>query len=194
MMANDKFERFAEEFEAAWNEDLRAADVRAMVMGPSLRGRADPETKRARMLRKAIVERCNVLGVAVVPEHKRLVATTQKSLARGHNLCLHELRLAAKCDLIIIVPASAGPLVELGMFAERQCLTGKAVLIVFNRTYKRRKSFINDGPRRAYERLRATILDVDYTNESGLARVLDMVGTLVEYERATKVSRRTRRI
>jgi hypothetical protein len=191
-MANEKFERFVEEYEAALDADVRAADVRAMVMGPSLRGRADPRTKPARVLRKAIVQRCAVLGVAVVPEHKRLVAATRKSLGQGHNLCLHELKLAEKCDLIVIVPASPGPLVELGMFAQRGYLKGKAVLIVFDRTYKRHKSFINDGPRRAYKQLRASILDVDYTHAGDVAKVLELVESLVQLEQASKISMRIR--
>jgi len=184
-MGSEKFKRVVDDFEAAWDSVMARADVRAMVMGPSLRGHINQQAKVARALRKAIVKRCDDLGVAVVPEHRRLVGASQKFLKQAHNLCLHELRLAEQCDLIIILPATAGPLVELGMFAERPGLRAKSVLIVFDRMYRQRQSFINDGPRKAYDRLKARILDVDYGD---VDTVLAEVDTLVAYEQATKAS------
>jgi len=189
-MRHEEVQPLIEDFRSSFEADMRRARVRAMVMGPSRRSRRDDATEAARALRKAIVKHCNDHDVAVEPELRHLVAVSEEALGGAHNLCIYELRLAKRCDLIVIVAASAGPLVELGMFAERRFLRTRSVLVLLDHRYKQFDSFINHGPRKAYQRIKAHIVDVDYERPEHVQDVLAIVGSLIEDERANKLANR----
>jgi hypothetical protein len=189
MTNSEPFQSLADEFAAAWQSDLTQAQVRVAVMGPATKGRKNEDTQDARNLRMAILRECKDLAVAVKPEHRDLIAITHQHLGAAANLCNHEIELVQRtCDVIIIVAAGAGALVELGMFAERDWLRGKRVLILLDRKYRTRRSFINHGPRLAYRREKATVWDVDYSRD--IEKVRDQVRRLLVDAKASKVTGR----
>ncbi len=83
-----------------------------------------------------------------------------------HSLLNLENLLADSVDAVIILPESAGSLVELGAFSNNVQLAGKIVCVANNK-YRHNKSFINFGPHRL---IRSTesgkVLHVDYAELS----------------------------
>ena len=90
------------------------------------------------------------------------------------NLCIYEAHLADKwADAIIIIPDSAGSLVELGLFTLRHKIHPK-IMVLFNTQHPATEnSYINQGPRLDYKLGDAVVEDVEYTE-------LDTVWNLVD--------------
>lgn len=83
-----------------------------------------------------------------------------------HSLLSLENLLADSVDAVVILPESAGSLVELGAFANNVQLAGKIVCLA-NSKYRHSKSFINYGPHRL---IRSTasgkVFHIDYAELS----------------------------
>lgn len=94
--------------------------------------------------------------------------------------------MAKQCDLIVILPASAGSLVELGLFALEDWACSKSA-IFFDARHKKSRSFISEGPRRAYKMRGARINDVDYDE---IEKVLARVRNIIQEFRLIKVEKK----
>lgn len=83
-----------------------------------------------------------------------------------HSLLSLENILADSVDAVIILPESAGSLVELGAFANNVQLAGKIICVASNK-FRHNKSFINYGPHRL---IRSTtsgkVFHIDYADIS----------------------------
>lgn len=104
-------------------------------------------------------------AIPIKGEHKEFIAIHKRKFGNVFDLCRVEYQLVFKyVDAIVIIPSSAGSLVELGMFViwERLC---RKTLILFNKDFDNPKepSFIWDGPRIAYQTKGAFVEFVDYT-------------------------------
>jgi len=176
---------FIDKFEADIDEKLRSTTINLLILGPSIDGTALNGPAR---LRKSLLEKCPELGVSVFPvvaEISALVRAAKKKLKREYNLCLYEMLLVDQCDLIILIPASPGSFSELGMFSMKEDVCKKA-LVLFDRSHRNEKSFVNEGPRRAYKNQGAIILDIDYGN---IDHVISHIKIQIEKQRAKKLYR-----
>lgn len=130
-----------------------------MVFGPNTDGRGIGS-----QLRKYILEKCNEYGILVRTEHEDFKKMHSKILGSGRNLCGLEYKTAKHVNAIVMIPDSAGSLVELGMFAviDRVC---SKTLILFREKYSlpdAQLSFVYLGPKLSYEERKAKIEFVNY--------------------------------
>lgn len=152
-----------------------------MIMGPG-------EASIGKGLREELVRRCEDFGLAVEPEHRGLVETSNGLLEEGANLCTYELELIRAADLAVLIPASAGSLCELGMLALERNVTPK-LLIVMNSAYPNNGSFVWDGPVRAAMNGRAIVFHEDYLD---VDHIWSLVKAEIQKLRASKLSTRHR--
>ena len=155
-----EYREFATDFKDELREEFRGIRTSILILGPSLSG--EPLEPQAD-LRRVLLERCQAYGVAVAGEHKSLVSAARRASKAGHNLCSYEFELARKCDVIVIIPTSAGSLVELGLFALNPDITIKCI-VLFDENRKEDNSFVRHGARKAYRDGNAQVLNVDYSN------------------------------
>lgn len=158
----DDYATFYDGFQANLDEDFNKTQFSIMVLGPNT-----DKTTPAAQLRKFIIEKCESHGVTIKGEHKKLIGAYTRILGAGSHLCGYELYLAKKgVDAVIIIPASAGSWVELGMFAlvEDVC---QRTLVLFSDKYSDETipTFIHLGPKLAYKKQGASVQYVDYTEK-----------------------------
>ena len=129
-----------------------------MVFGPNT-----DHTDRGAQLRKFIIEQCNIHHTLVESEHEKLIEIHKKITGSTHNLCHMERELAKSVDGIIILPYSAGSLVELGMFAFESDIHAKT-FVLFSDEYDKdlKDSFIGLGPKMSYHIGGASVEVIDY--------------------------------
>jgi hypothetical protein len=177
---SDDYEKFYDDFQTALNEDLSKTHLSIMILGPNTE-----QTTPAAQLRKFIIEKCKSQAVTIKGEHKKLIGTYTKTLGAGSHLCGYELYLAkTKVDAVIIIPASAGSLVELGMFAlvKEVC---QRTLVLFSDVYSDETipTFIHLGPKLAYKLQGATVEFVNYPQKD---LIWETVAKFVEISKANK--------
>ena len=184
-MPEDKLEGFKARFATAIQQEIGATPADILILGPSI-GRNN--RRKSAALRRVLLERCNSLGgrvLGVIAEHRELIKVARKEMGKGYNLCSYEMKLAKHCDLVILLPDSPGSFAELGLFAQTDSVCQKS-LILFNQNHKYNKSFIMEGPRRAYSFRKASI---KYVNYSAVDRVLLIVKEAIDQVRVVKVDR-----
>ncbi len=185
-MASEQLKSLRDRLIKGIEEEIASTPVDVLVLGPSVDGM---RLRMAASLRKELLQRCSEFGakvMAVAAEHKDLVAAARRTLGKNYNLCQYERRLAKECDLIIMLPASPGSYVELGLFALEDWACAKS-LILFDVSCKDTKSFINLGPRRAYKLQRAIIKNVNYREKY---KVLSIVKTIIDQVRVVKAGQK----
>lgn len=151
-----------------------------MVLGPNTAKR----TLGAR-LRKSIIEACKAYATSVRGEHEQLIKIHQQITGTGHNLCSMERDMARhNVDAVVIIPDSAGSLVELGMFALEDDICEKT-LVLFNDKYalEYEPSFMHRGPKLAYQARKSLIEFVNYRKRE---LVLDKVRQFLQSRKALK--------
>jgi hypothetical protein len=184
-MPEDKFEGFKARFATAIQEDIGATLIDVLILGPTIERN---NRRRSAKLRRVLLERCSTIGgrvIGVIAEHRELIKVARKELRGGYNLCSYEKLLAKQCDLVILLPDSAGSFAELGLFALDDSVCQKS-LILFSRNHKNSRSFIMEGPQRAYRMRGATIKYVDY---SAVNKVLLSVRAAIDQARMVKADR-----
>lgn len=150
--------KFYSEYKDAAEERWDGTKIRVMVFGPN----TDHDDVGAQ-LRKFIVEQCNMHHTVVKSEHEKLIKIHKKITGSTNTLCAMERDLAKDVDGIIILPYSAGSLVELGMFALEPEIHGKT-FVLFSDEYRKalKNSFIGLGPKLSYRIGGASVEVVDY--------------------------------
>jgi hypothetical protein len=177
----DEFEKLVNEFEASLDEEINKIRLRVMILGPNTDG-----TTTEAELRKFIIEKCEEQAITIKGEHKKLIEVYKKKIGTGGNLCGFELILAQKgVDAVIIIPASPGSLVELGMFANIEDIC-RRTLVLFSENYKddSEPSFIHLGPKLAYKNQGATVEFVNYIEKE---KVWKIVNQFVQIYKANKL-------
>lgn len=168
-------------------QDIASVSVDVLIMGPNIEGK---RLNGAAKVRKIMLEKCKEFGarvLAVAAEHKKLIGVARKALGRGYNLCTYEMNLAKKCDLIVLIPGSAGSFVELGLFALEEDACSKSV-IFFDKKHKASvNSFIHEGPRKSFKMRGALIHDVDY---SEIEKILLRLKSIIDQRRVVKADRK----
>ncbi len=182
-MTDTHIKRFVKQFAAASQRLLADTSVDVLVLGPSIKnGNLNPGGR----LRKEILKRCRDYGASVKGEHSELIKEAEARLGAGHNLCTYELILAKEVDLIVLVPDSPGSIAELGLLALDK-YAGPKTVVLFSRDFRGVRSYIMQGPKRAFQMRRATIRYVDYTS---IEQSWKIVHTAIEEKKAIKVDKR----
>lgn len=154
-------DKVLEEYDRMLSEDYEKTKLCVMVLGPN----TDKTTPGAQ-LREFIVQQCRVHGIGIKGERDELINTYRERVGSKQNLCSMERHFAHRvANALVIIPDSAGSLVELGMFAFDDKISFKT-LVLFSDEYpyelETQPSFIQVGPKLAYEARRVPTLVVNY--------------------------------
>jgi hypothetical protein len=165
---------FDKDVEKEYSDLLKACSdktkIKVLIFGPN----TDTNSSGS-ILREYIASSCKSPKVPVYAERKTLIKSYEKQIGKYSDFCDYEKKLAEFVDAIIIIPDSAGSLVELGMLAHETELHTK-ILVLFNKEYIKPNdppSFIDIGPRKAYQIRRATISDVDYSDKGTILKIVE---------------------
>ena len=184
-MVDDPSAQYRDIVSEGWDEWVRLTPLSILVLGPTM---DEDSTKPSAALRREIYALCSNYGHPVKGELKELISDAKSKLGAGYDLCLHEIHLADKADAIIIIPDSPGSFAELGLFALEDEICAKT-LVLFDKSHKKRNTFLAQGPERAYTRLKATVERVSYDDTEN---VLKLVAKELQKRRADKIGRRRR--
>lgn len=173
---------FTRGLEADAETSIGSEPVKVFVMGPDTKN-----TSSGARLRQDIIDLCNIEDFAVLGEHPKTIAAIRGILRAGFTMTHHEILLARRSDLIIIIPDSAGSIAELGYFALQKKACEKMV-ILFDKQYRgKKKSYIAQGPQKAAKDSGATVGFIDY---SVVAQAWEMIRPRIEKIRASRVQTR----
>ncbi len=143
------------------DQHLRTRKVHILLLGPDLSKR-----DAGARLRRRLIELCNLEQLGVKPEHREILAAIKGRLRGGFNLTRAEEHIARNSHIIVIIPASAGSLAELGYFALQKHLCPRMVILFHKKFLKERDTYIAQGPKRAAIQSRAVVRYIDYRNTS----------------------------
>lgn len=131
-----------------------------------LLGPGDSDESSGKSLRKYLEKKCDKYGVAVKGEHKELVRIFNERTEGLLDLCIMEDWFAREyANAVIIIPYSAGSLVEMGMFTWKPEICSKTMLILSEEFPEEKESFINQGTSIHYRAKGGTVTSVDYTKK-----------------------------
>ena len=178
-MPRDFDDQFLSEYVDSLKEQAEKIKINILLLGPSTN-----KEKQGAKLRKYISSKCKNERNAIYAERKDLINAFEKAIGRYSNLCNYELYLARKVDAIIIIPASAGSLVELGLFSLEDGIHPRT-LVLFSSEYNpnNEPDFISLGPKRSYDLSGASVKTVDYNDTK---RVWDIVDDFLSKMKAIK--------
>lgn len=169
-MPRDFDDLLLSEYLDSFREQAKRRNLHILLLGP----RTNTE-KRGAKLRKYIASKCKGERNAIYGERKDLINAFKKAIGRHSDLCSYEFHLATRVvDAIIIIPDSAGSLVELGMFSDKYCIHPRT-LVLFSNEYEKqnKKDFIGLGPKMSYNNGRAFIETVDYGDKKLVWNIVD---------------------
>jgi hypothetical protein len=185
-MCSDELARLRDRLDRGLDEWRDSTPLAILVLGPSMEG---PDLVPGARLRAEIYRRCPEYGAAVKGELKELIADAKAKMGAGFDLCLHEMNLASRCDVVIIIPASAGSFAEFGLFALDGEVCAKS-LILLDQSYKKKNTFLRQGPAKAYEIRKAIVKRVKYDE---VEQVWQLVATELQKRRAAKMGTQRKR-
>jgi hypothetical protein len=140
------------------------------VCGPT------PSAKPGASLRRYVSTEIKkrISGVTVVwGEHRDFRGQVGNIVLRKFNDVTKELDFASKhSDLVVIFPDSPGSFVELGIFGMHRDVCPRLV-IIFDKRYRNRKSFVVKAMGRAAKNQRATIRFLQYGDRPSALREIE---------------------
>ncbi len=145
-----------------------------LLLGPDMDGDG-PSAK----LRRELSQLCWELGTTILTEHDEIEKAGKKITGGARNLARWEILVAQKSHLVIIIPDSPGSFAELGTFSQIDKICSK-MLVLFDKQYKKDKSYLQRGSRKAAEERRAAVLFVDY---SEVDKVWQKVSSYIKTEK-----------
>lgn len=169
MVEPTNWAQFVDDYEQALEDQWSRTRIAVMVFGPNL-----ASSGIGARLRKFIIGRCADHGIAVTGEHTQLADIYQKIVGSGRNLCTMEVHAANRVDAVIMLPASAGSLVELGMFALSDTIAPKTLILFQDKHAQNGEpSFIHAGPQKSYTELGAKLEYVNYRKTREVWNIVD---------------------
>lgn len=159
-------ESLVSEYFDSLSEDAKGIKIKVLLLGPNVKKRSS-----GARLRKYIASRCKGERNAIYGERKDLIETFQQEIGKFADLCIYELHLATKVvDATIIIPDSAGSLVELGMFSLKYNIH-HCTLVLFSNEYnpQNKPDFMSLGPKRSYN----FVETVDYSDKEVVWDIVD---------------------
>ena len=128
-----------------------------------LLGPGDSDDSNGKSLRKYLEKKCDEFGVVVKGEHKELIRIFNERTEGLLDLCILEDWFAREyANAVLIIPYSAGSLVEMGMFTWKDEICRKTMLILSEEFPEEEESFISKGTSMHYRSKGATVTSVDY--------------------------------
>lgn len=162
-------ESLVSEYFDSLGEDAKGIKIKVLLLGPNIKKRSS-----GARLRKYIASRCKGERNAIYGERKDLIETFQKEIGKWADLCTYELHLAHWVDAIILIPNSAGSLVELGMFSLAYAIHPKTLVLFSNKHNPQNKpDFMSLGPKKSYDNGRAFVEPVDYNDKELVWNIVD---------------------
>ena len=160
------FDGSVSEYEDLLKEDAKGIEIKVLLLGPNIKKRSS-----GARLRKYIASRCKGERNAIYGERKDLIQSFQKAMGKFADLCTYELHLAKRVvDAIIIVPDSAGSLVELGMFSLKYDIHSRTLILFSNKHNPQNKpDFMSLGPKQSY----IFVETVDYSDKELVWNIVD---------------------
>lgn len=170
---SETLDKYQEETQKRWDK----TSISILVFGPNVNG-----TTLSSKLRNYILNKCKNIGVTIRCEHDEFISNHRNMVGANRNLCIPEINAARFVDAIIIIPDSPGSFIELGMLSICPQFHQK-VKILFNRKHEGDGSFVNEGPKLAFEENSAKI---SYVNYRGKKAIWDEVEQFLGEKRASK--------
>lgn len=167
--------RVFQELQKSIDVTLASTPLNVVVMGPALSDESD-----AGRLRKGLIDAAREYGTTVQPEHRGVTEASELKLGAGHHLTAAELHLVDVSQVVVLIPASAGSLCELGFFSSLERCAAKMVILV-NDEHPRKGSYVADGPIKAARLHGAQVEYVDYHD---FEACWELVRTCIEEVRA----------
>jgi len=165
----------------------KAEPVDVFVMGPGKRNTSAADATR---LRRELIQRCKDEGHSAYAEHKD-IRTQVAALGPNTDLCTLEVLYAEQVDILVFIPSSHGAAAEIGYFAALsdpdKAKSMARSLVLLDRSFRRKKGFVVDGPVRILKTNGALIKWVDLTNHDAAWRHLKR---LIDDTRRWKVRKR----
>jgi len=160
---NKEYRSFIEKLDRGLQEELGSPNISICVF---LLGPGDSDNSQGRLLREYLKRKCEEFGVVVKGEHKELIRIFNNRTGGLLNLCHLENWFASRhANAVVMIPYSAGSLVEMGMFTWKPTICRKTMLIFSNEFPESEDSFINRGTRIHYRSKGATVTCVDYSKK-----------------------------
>ncbi|HEV2388835.1 MAG TPA: hypothetical protein VGS20_16450 [Candidatus Acidoferrales bacterium] len=190
---SDAIDLFTAEYLQETQKSIEKTKVCVFLCGPGLTSRGPGGSPmRGAGLRAFVRRKLNkeMPGCTVrLGEHRALIRAFRRVVRRSANLADHELGLAKlkSTDLVVIFPSSPGSFAELGMFSMAEKIARKMVVLV-DRSHRKNRGFLIEGPVKAARLRNATIEYVDYRRRQ---KIWELVR---EEVLAVKERKRTRRI
>lgn len=168
-MLKDFDDTLVDEYTEALMSQSEKTKIRVLLLGPDTKSKSS-----AAQLRRFIQAKCTGDRISVLGERKDLIKAFYKVIGKHANLCIYEQYLVRKLEAMIIIPASAGSLAELGMFALEDEIHPKT-LILFDKRHvnENKKTFITLGPNISYSTSKATVEPVDYSDLNSVWEIVD---------------------
>jgi len=163
------FDGSVTEYEDLLIEQAKRTKINLLLLGPGINTRST-----GARLRKYIASKCKGERNAIYGERDDLINAFKRVIGKYYDLCSYEFHLATKVDAIIIVPASPGSLVELGLFSLEDDIHPKT-LVLFSSDHNpnNEPDFISLGPKKSYGITGATVETVDYSNKKLIWNIVD---------------------
>ena len=164
------FNEVVDHYDKIVDAQFEKSKITAMVLGPNTSLK-----RHSSILRKFIIDEFDSSVTVILGEHKALSKSYTRRFKAAGNLCSFERDIARnEADVVVIIPDSAGSLVELGMFALDDDVSFKT-LILFNQAHisEENKSFIQAGPQIAYETRGASVEIVDYRSKKKIKNIVE---------------------
>lgn len=168
-MLRDFDDSFVNEYFGSLKEQAKRMKINVLLLGPNTK-----KGKWGAELRRYIEGRCKGERNAIYGERKELIDAFKKTIGKYADLCSYEMHLATEVvDATIIIPDSAGSLVELGMFSLIYEIHPDTLVLFSNEYKQQNKTFIGLGPKRSYENGRAFVETVDYRDQESVWNIVD---------------------
>lgn len=171
------------EYEDLLIEQAKKRKINILLLGPGI----NTESAGAE-LRKYIASKCEGERNVIYGERDDLINAFKRVIGKYFDLCSYEFHLAKQVvDALIIIPDSAGSLVELGLFSlEDDIHPWTLVLFSSEHNPHNESDFISLGPKRSYDRV-ANVKTCDYSDKK---LVWDIVDDFLEKMKAIKFSKK----
>lgn len=162
-------------FEGRLREAVGETPVTVFVCGPNVKslpnggGRSRGAAIRNFVSRE--LDRHN--HIYIWGEHKKFLSAGRRTFGRYFSSAETEVMFAidSAVDLVLIFPASAGSLAELGAFS-LEAEIAKKMLIVFDKEHKSSKGFVAGGLMKSAKKSKAVVRFKDYRNRVAVWNVV----------------------
>jgi hypothetical protein len=156
------FSIIKDKIDSSLSERIPKEQILVFVFGPDITRKTSGAN-----LRRYIIKKCREHYAVVLAEHQDIISIYEKKFGASIDYCNMENDIARNVvHGIIIIPDSAGSLIELGMFSLNDDIHEK-ILVLFNQKFAPDlpNNFVGMGAKAAYDNGKARTLVADFKDK-----------------------------